>query len=158
MTMKSVGKAALAMVEEVRRQFNTIIGIMEGTAKPDYRRCVEISTNASLREMVGPGCLVMLTPLVVGIFLGVQVLSGVLAGSLVSGIQMAISASNTGGAWDNGAHNLRLICDTYLIYLSRMLQRKSTSRLGGPNTRGASEEKGRTRTKPPLWATRWVTH
>ncbi|KAK8520455.1 hypothetical protein V6N12_004393 [Hibiscus sabdariffa] len=101
MTMKSVGSAALKMVEEVRRQFNSIPGIMEGTAKPDYATCVKISTDASIKEMIPPGALVMLTPLVVGIFFGVETLSGVLAGSLVSGVQIAISASNTGGAWDN---------------------------------------------------------
>ncbi|CAK0782826.1 Pyrophosphate-energized vacuolar membrane proton pump 1 [Coccomyxa viridis] len=101
MTMKSVGKAALAMVEEVRRQFNTIPGIMEGTARPDYRLCVEISTQASLGEMIAPGALVMLTPLVVGILFGTRTLSGILAGALVSGVQMAVSMSNTGGAWDN---------------------------------------------------------
>ncbi|CAI0542674.1 unnamed protein product, partial [Linum tenue] len=119
MTMKSVGSAALKMVEEVRRQFNTIPGLMEGTAKPDYATCVKISTDASIKEMIPPGALVMLTPLVVGIFFGVETLSGVLAGSLVSGVQLsmldlfltwvlhlctrqiAISASNTGGAWDN---------------------------------------------------------
>ncbi|KHN15033.1 Pyrophosphate-energized vacuolar membrane proton pump [Glycine soja] len=101
MTMKSVGSAALKMVEEVRRQFNTIPGLMEGTAKPDYATCVKISTDASIKEMIPPGALVMLTPLVVGILFGVETLSGVLAGSLVSGVQIAISASNTGGAWDN---------------------------------------------------------
>ena len=101
MTMKSVGKAALAMVEEVRQQFNTIPGLMEGTARPDYRRCVEISTSASLSEMIAPGALVMLTPLITGVFFGVQALAGLLAGALVSGVQMAISMSNTGGAWDN---------------------------------------------------------
>ncbi|KAJ8528065.1 hypothetical protein K7X08_015516 [Anisodus acutangulus] len=101
MTMKSVGSAALKMVEEVRRQFNTIPGLMEGTAKPDYANCVKISTDASIKEMIPPGALVMLTPLIVGILFGVETLSGVLAGSLVSGVQIAISASNTGGAWDN---------------------------------------------------------
>ncbi|KGN65098.1 hypothetical protein Csa_004550 [Cucumis sativus] len=101
MTMKSVGSAALKMVEEVRRQFNTIPGLMEGTAKPDYATCVKISTDASIKEMIPPGALVMLTPLIVGILFGVETLSGVLAGSLVSGVQIAISASNTGGAWDN---------------------------------------------------------
>jgi len=101
MTMKSVGSAALKMVEEVRRQFNTIPGLMEGLAKPDYATCVKISTDASIKEMIPPGALVMLTPLIVGIFFGVETLSGVLAGSLVSGVQIAISASNTGGAWDN---------------------------------------------------------
>ncbi|KAI7754156.1 hypothetical protein M8C21_005102, partial [Ambrosia artemisiifolia] len=101
MTMKSVGSAALKMVEEVRRQFNTIPGLMEGLAKPDYTTCVKISTDASIKEMIPPGALVMLTPLIVGTFFGVETLSGVLAGALVSGVQVAISASNTGGAWDN---------------------------------------------------------
>jgi H+-translocating diphosphatase len=101
MTMKSVGKAALAMVEEVRHQFNTIPGLMEGTARPDYRRCVEISTAASISEMVPPGALVMLTPVITGTFFGVRALAGLLAGALVSGVQMAVSMSNTGGAWDN---------------------------------------------------------
>ncbi|GAQ85411.1 hypothetical protein KFL_002340010 [Klebsormidium nitens] len=101
MTMKSVGKAALAMVEEVRRQFNTIRGLMEGTAKPDYERCVKISTDASIREMIAPGALVILTPVIAGTLFGTRALSGVLAGALVSGVQIAISASNTGGAWDN---------------------------------------------------------
>ncbi|XP_028776411.1 pyrophosphate-energized vacuolar membrane proton pump [Neltuma alba] len=101
MTMKSVGSAALKMVEEVRRQFNTIPGIIEGHSKPDYATCVKISTDASIKEMIPPGALVMLTPLIVGTFFGVETLSGVLAGSLVSGVQIAISASNTGGAWDN---------------------------------------------------------
>ncbi|KAH7857665.1 hypothetical protein Vadar_015199 [Vaccinium darrowii] len=84
MTMKSVGSAALKMVEEVRRQFNTIPGLMEGTAKPDYATCVKISTDASIKEMIPPGALVMLTPLIAGTLFGI-----------------AISASNTGGAWDN---------------------------------------------------------
>merc|ERR1719515_653589 len=101
MTMKSVGRAALAMVEEVRRQFNTIPGLMEGTVKPEYKRCIEISTAASLSEMGPPGALVIFTPLIVGTLFGVSCLAGVLVGSLISGVQMAISASNTGGAWDN---------------------------------------------------------
>jgi len=101
MTMKSVGRAALAMVEEVRRQFNTIPGLMEGTGKPDYKKCIEISTQASLAEMGPPGALVIFTPLIVGTLFGVNCLAGVLVGSLISGVQMAISASNTGGAWDN---------------------------------------------------------
>jgi H+-translocating diphosphatase len=101
MTMKSVGKAALAMVEEVRRQFQTISGLMEGTATPDYKRCVAISTQASLSEMIAPGALVMLSPVIVGTLFGTRALAGLLAGGLVSGVQMAISMSNTGGAWDN---------------------------------------------------------
>ena len=88
MTMKSVGSAALKMVEEVRRQFNTIPGLMEGTTKPDYATCVKISTDASIKEMMPPGALVMLTPLIVGILFGVETLSGVLAGALVSGVQV----------------------------------------------------------------------
>ncbi|KAG7021057.1 Pyrophosphate-energized vacuolar membrane proton pump 1, partial [Cucurbita argyrosperma subsp. argyrosperma] len=101
MTMKSVGSAALKMVEEVRRQFNSIPGLMEGRTKPDYANCVKISTDASLREMIPPGALVLVTPLIAGTFFGVETLAGLLAGSLVSGVQVAISASNTGGAWDN---------------------------------------------------------
>ena len=101
MTMKSVGSAALKMVEEVRRQFSTIPGLMEGRATPDYASCVRISTDASLREMMPPGALVLLAPLVAGTFFGVHTLAGLLAGALVSGVQVAISASNSGGAWDN---------------------------------------------------------
>merc|ERR1711959_16927 len=101
MTMKAVGQAALEMVEEVRRQFRTIPGIMQGTNRPDYDKCVSISTRASLVAMGGPGALVLLTPIVVGVLFGTQTLSGVLVGALVSGVQMATSAANTGGAWDN---------------------------------------------------------
>jgi len=101
LTMKSVGIAAKAMVQEVRYQFETIEGIMENRAKPDYKRCVEISTQASLREMIAPGALVMLSPILTGYIFGVHALSGLLAGSLVSSVQLALSASNTGGAWDN---------------------------------------------------------
>ncbi|KAJ3669641.1 hypothetical protein LUZ60_011591 [Juncus effusus] len=101
MTIKSVGSAALKMVEEVRRQFNNIPGLMEGRSKPDYATCVKISTDASLKKMVPPGLLVMLSPLIAGTFFGVEALAGLLAGALVSGIQVAISASNSGGAWDN---------------------------------------------------------
>ncbi len=101
MTMKSVGKAAFAMIEEVRRQFRTIPGLMEGTAKPDYAKCVDISTAASIREMIAPGLLVILTPLLVGFLFGVQMLAGVLIGSLVVGVMLAISMANSGGAWDN---------------------------------------------------------
>jgi len=101
MTMKSVGDAAQLMVEEVRRQVRENPGILDGTQEPDHEACVAISTDASLREMIPPGLLVMLTPLVIGFFFGPSCLAGVLAGSLVSGVQMAISSSNTGGAWDN---------------------------------------------------------
>jgi len=101
LTMKSVGKAALAMVVEVRRQFAEIDGIMEGRNEPEYDRCIKISTDASLKEMIAPGVLVMFTPIIVGLLFGQYALSGLLAGALVSGVQMAISSSNTGGAWDN---------------------------------------------------------
>jgi K(+)-stimulated pyrophosphate-energized sodium pump len=101
MTMKSVGKAAFAMIEEVRHQFRTIPGIMEGTGKPDYAKCVAISTQAALKEMIAPGVLIMGTPLVVGYLFGVEAVAGVLVGSLVCGGVLAISASNSGGAWDN---------------------------------------------------------
>ena len=101
MTMKSVGKAAFAMIEEVRHQFRTIPGIMEGTGKPDYAKCVAISTQAALKEMIAPGVLIMGTPLLVGYLFGVEAVAGVLAGSLVCGGVLAISASNSGGAWDN---------------------------------------------------------
>jgi K(+)-stimulated pyrophosphate-energized sodium pump len=101
MTMKSVGKAALDMVVEVRRQFREIPGLMEGTAKPEYDKCVDISTKASLREMIAPGLLVLLSPILVGYLFGVKSLAGMLAGALVSGVVLAISSANSGGAWDN---------------------------------------------------------
>ncbi len=89
------------MIEEVRRQFKTIPGIMEGTGEPDYAQCVEISTKAALREMIAPGILIMGTPILAGFLFGVSSVAGILAGSLVSGGVLAISASNSGGAWDN---------------------------------------------------------
>ena len=101
MTMKSVGKAAFDMIEEVRRQFRTIDGIMEGKAEPDYAQCVAISTKAAVREMIPPGILIIGTPIVVGFFFGIPALAGVLAGSLVAGGVLAISSANSGGAWDN---------------------------------------------------------
>ncbi len=101
LTMKSVGKAALDMVVEVRRQFQEIPGLMEGKAKPEYYRCVDISTKASLREMIAPGLLVLASPILMGYLFGVKSLAGMLAGALVSGVVLAISAANSGGAWDN---------------------------------------------------------
>jgi len=101
MTMKSVGKAAQEMVEEVRNQFRNNPGILQGVVKPDYARCVAISTIASLKEMILPSILVIFTPIVFGFVFGIKALSGLLIGALVSGIQLAISSSNTGGAWDN---------------------------------------------------------
>jgi H(+)-translocating pyrophosphatase len=101
MTMKSVGQAAYAMVEEVRRQFKEHPAIMDYTEKPDYARCVGIATEAALKEMIAPGCLVIFTPLISGFLFGHEATCGILVGALVSGVQIAISASNTGGAWDN---------------------------------------------------------
>lgn len=101
MTVKSVGEAAEAMVEEVRRQLREDPGILEGTSTPQYERCVAISTKASLREMMAPGAMVLLSPIAVGFFFGTHAVTGLLAGGLVSGFQMAISMSNSGGAWDN---------------------------------------------------------
>ena len=101
MTMDSVSKAAYSMIEEVRRQFRTIPGIMEGTGKPDYKSCVAISTTSALKEMLVPGVMAVLAPLVVGLLLGTGALGGMLAGALVTGVLMAIFMSNAGGAWDN---------------------------------------------------------
>lgn len=101
MTMNSVGKAANQMIEEVRRQFRSDKGIMEGTSKPDYANCVDISTKAALKEMIMPGIMAILAPLAVGIVLGTQALGGMLAGSLSSGVLLAIMMANAGGAWDN---------------------------------------------------------
>ena len=100
-TMESVSKAAFKMIEEVRRQFKTIPGILEGTAKPDYKSCVAISTTAALKEMLVPGIMAVAAPLLIGILLGVEALGGMLAGALVTGVLMAIFMSNAGGAWDN---------------------------------------------------------
>ena len=100
-TMSAVGKAAFEMIEEVRRQFKEIPGIMEGKGKPDYRRCVDISTAAALKEMVVPGLLAVVVPLLVGFLLGTEALGGLQAGALVTGVLMAIFMSNAGGAWDN---------------------------------------------------------
>ena len=101
MTMNSVGKAANQMIEEVRRQFRSDKGIMEGTSKPDYANCVDISTKAALKEMIMPGIMAILAPLAVGIVLGTQALGGMLAGALSSGVLLAIMMANAGGAWDN---------------------------------------------------------
>ncbi len=101
MTMDSVSKAAYSMIEEVRRQFREIPGIMEGKAKPDYKTCVAISTTAALKEMLVPGIMAVVVPLAVGLILGSTALAGLLAGSLVSGVMMAMFMSNAGGAWDN---------------------------------------------------------
>lgn len=103
LTMQAVGRAAFDMIEEVRRQFREIPGVMEGTAKPDYANCVSISTKAALREMIVPGILAVSAPIVVGLMpgLGKEALGGMLAGALVSGFLVAIMMANAGGAWDN---------------------------------------------------------
>jgi K(+)-stimulated pyrophosphate-energized sodium pump len=101
LTMSSVGKAANKMIEEVRRQFREQPGILKGTEKPDYKTCVSISTTAALHEMIVPGVLAVLSPLAMGFLLGSKALGGMLAGSLVSGVMMAIFMANAGGAWDN---------------------------------------------------------
>ena len=100
-TMESVSKAAYSMIEEVRRQFREKPGIMKGEEKPDYKSCVGISTTAALHEMLLPGLMAVIVPVVVGVLLGVDALGGLLSGSLVTGVLMAIFMSNAGGAWDN---------------------------------------------------------
>lgn len=101
MTMRSVGLAALDMIEEVRRQFRTIPGLMEGTAKAEYARCVDIATAASLREMLAPGLMVVISPIAVGFLFGPKMLAGLLVGALVTAVIFAISMANSGGSWDN---------------------------------------------------------
>ncbi len=101
LAMNSVGRAAMDMVNEVRRQFKSIPGIMEGTGKPEYGKCVEISTKAALREMLLPGCITIVTPVLVGLIMGAEALGAYMAGVTVSGVVWAIFQNNAGGAWDN---------------------------------------------------------
>lgn len=101
LAMESVGKAAMEMVEEVRRQFREIPGIMEGTATPEYAKCVDISTKAALREMILPGLITIISPIIVGLVFGAEPLGGYMAGVCVSGVMWAIFQNNAGGAWDN---------------------------------------------------------
>ncbi|HEY0109440.1 MAG TPA: sodium/proton-translocating pyrophosphatase, partial [Fibrella sp.] len=101
LAIAAVGRAAMAMVEEVRRQFREIPGIMEGTGKPEYEKCVAISTQASIREMILPGAIALSVPIIVGFIFGPEVLGGLLAGVTVSGVLMGIFMNNAGGAWDN---------------------------------------------------------
>lgn len=101
LTMDSVSKAAQSMIEEVRRQFRTIPGILEGKGKPDYKNCVAISTHAALRQMILPGVLSIVSPIIIGVLLGAEALGGMLGGSLTTGVLLAIFMSNSGGAWDN---------------------------------------------------------
>ncbi|MFQ6112422.1 MAG: sodium/proton-translocating pyrophosphatase, partial [Nitrospinota bacterium] len=101
LTMTSVGKAAFKMVQEIRRQFREIPGLMEGTAKPDSARCVDISTRAALKEMILPGLTAVLAPVAVGFGLGVEALGGMLAGATLTGVLLALTMANGGGNWDN---------------------------------------------------------
>lgn len=101
MTMKSVGRAALQMVKNIRKQLAEHPEIREGTMRPDFQECIKISTDASLKEMIMPGCLVLFTPFFVGMFFGTTCVAGLLPGALVSGVSMALSSANAGGAWDN---------------------------------------------------------
>lgn len=101
LTIQAVGRAASQMIDEVRRQFREIPGIMEGEGRPEYERCVEISTAASLKEMIVPGALAVISPVVVGLVLGAEALGGLLGGAIITGVMMAIFMSNAGGAWDN---------------------------------------------------------
>ena len=105
-TMESVSKAAYKMIEEVRRQFREKPGIMKGTEKPDYKSCVAISTTAALHEMMLPGIMAVVVTVIVGVFLGVEALGGLLSGALVTGVLMAIFMSNAGGAWDNAKKSI----------------------------------------------------
>jgi len=105
-TMSAVGKAAYSMIEEVRRQFKDMPGVMEGTTKPDYKKCVDISTKAALREMIIPGLLAVVVPIIIGFLLGKEALGGLQAGALITGVLMAIFMSNAGGAWDNAKKHI----------------------------------------------------
>jgi len=100
-TMTAVGRAAASMVEEIRRQFREIIGLMEGTAKPDTGRCVRIATDSAIREMILPGLTAVIVPPLVGFILGIEALGGMLAGATLSGVLLALMMANSGGAWDN---------------------------------------------------------
>jgi K(+)-stimulated pyrophosphate-energized sodium pump len=101
MTMKAVGEAAYHMIEEVRRQFKTIKGLMQGKAKPDHKKCVDIATKGALRQMILPSLMAVVVPVAVGLLLGVEALGGLLAGSVVTGVVLAIMMANAGGCWDN---------------------------------------------------------
>ncbi len=101
LAIRAVGEAAMAMVEEVRRQFRTIPGIMEGTGKPEYDKCVAISTDASIRKMMLPGAIAIVSPIIIGFLLGPEALGGFLAGATVCGVLMGMFQNNAGGAWDN---------------------------------------------------------
>ncbi|XFA98899.1 sodium-translocating pyrophosphatase [Candidatus Izemoplasma sp. B36] len=106
LTIKSVGRAANKMIDEVRRQFRDMPGIMDGTETPDYARCVSISTGAALKEMIFPAIIAIVTPLIVGFLFGAEALGGMLAGTLISGIMLAVFMANAGGAWDNAKKHI----------------------------------------------------
>ena len=108
MTMTAVGEAAFEMIEEVRRQFKQIKGLMKGKAKADYAKCVDISTSAALRKMIVPALLAILSPVVIGLLLGIEALGGMLAGATVTGVILAITMANAGGAWDNAKKYIEL--------------------------------------------------
>ena len=108
MTMRAVGRAAFTIINEVRRQFREIPGIMDGTGRPDYARCVDISTRGALREMILPGTLAVASPLLMGVILGPEALGGMLMGSISSGFMLAIMMANAGGAWDNAKKYIEL--------------------------------------------------
>jgi K(+)-stimulated pyrophosphate-energized sodium pump len=108
MTMKAVGRAAYSIVNEVRRQFREIPGLMDGTGLPDYARCVDISTRGALREMIFPGVMAVVVPLAVGLILGTEALGGLLIGSVGSGFVLAVTMSNAGGSWDNAKKYIEL--------------------------------------------------
>jgi K(+)-stimulated pyrophosphate-energized sodium pump len=104
--MAAVGRAAFGVVEEVRRQFRDIKGLMEGTARAEYARCVDITTAGALKQMVAPGVMAVLIPIVMGVVLGSEALGGMLAGALVSGVPLALHLANAGGAWDNAKKHI----------------------------------------------------
>ena len=110
LAIAAVGRAAMDMVNEVRRQFKEIPGIMEHKVRPEYEKCIEISTRASIREMIAPGAIALVVPVVMGFFFGPEVLGGVLAGVTVSGVLMGIFQNNAGGAWDNAKKIFRKRC------------------------------------------------
>jgi H+-translocating diphosphatase len=119
MTMKSVGEAAMAMVLEVQRQFDEKPHLLDAnpTERPDYDACIAISTQASLREMVPPGAMVIFTPLLTGIFFGVSAVSGLLVGALIASVQLAVSMSNSGGAWDNAKKYIEKVRHDFYVAL-----------------------------------------
>ena len=109
--MSSVGRAANKMIDEVRRQFREKPGILKGEEEPDYSKCVSISTKAALKEMILPGVMAVIAPLIVGFVLGVEALGGLLAGSLITGVMLAIFMANSGGAWDNAKKYIETTAD-----------------------------------------------